>query len=141
MKGASKEAAMTERAPNTDETHDLENTVVAVLDAEPHAEEAAARLSAAGYDYEILKGEEGRQHLDPTGETGLIATLNRLISAFGDQHRILDQLDEALEEGKTVVSVRLDEKDPADAISILQDHGGHYVWRLGTWTFNRIGSD
>lgn len=127
--------------PDPDEGHDLENTVVAVLDEEPEIEDAAARLSASGYHFEVLAGEEGRQHLDAGGDSGLIATLNRMISALGDQHRILDQLDKALEDGKTVVSVSFEDQDPTDAVAILQDHGGSHVWRLGAWTFNRIGTD
>lgn len=47
------------------DTHNLENTAVAILDAEPAVADAVTRLGAAGYDYEVLAGGEGRT---PLGE-------------------------------------------------------------------------
>lgn len=119
--------------------HDLNNTVVAVLEAKPEVEDALAGLSAAGYDYEVLVGEEGREHLDPAGEEGLVAMVKRLIAAFGDEYRILQRLDDALAEGKTVVSVEAMPDEAKEAIGVLRQHGGHYIWKFGDWTFTRIG--
>lgn len=119
--------------------HDFENTVVAILDEEPAVRNAAEGLAESGYDFEILSGEEGRAHIDPASEDGVMPTVKRLLNAFGDQHRIVERLDAALEQGKVVVSVEIEDDDPADAISILKDHGGHYIWRLGDWTFTPIG--
>lgn len=118
--------------------HDFDNTVVAILDREPSVESATEMLTHAGYDFEVLEGEEGRKHIDPRSEEGLMGTVKRLIAAFGDQHRIIDRLDAALQEGRKVVSVQTEEGDSGEAISILKDHGGHYIWRLGEWTFARI---
>lgn len=67
-----------------------------------------------------------------------MATVNQLLTAFGDQDRIIDRLDEALKRGKIVISVDVEDRDPSDAIGILRDHGGHYIWRLGEWTFTSI---
>jgi hypothetical protein len=120
------------------EPHDFDNTVVAILDEEPLVREATEGLSDAGYDFEVLVDEEGREHIDPSSEEGLMATLNQLITAFGDQHRIIDRLDDALERGRIVISVDVEDEDPSGAISILRDHGGHYVWKLGEWTFTPI---
>lgn len=122
-----------------EEVHDFDNTVVAILDREPSVKSASEGLVESGYDFEILYGEEGRQHMDPGGEEGLLASLKRLANAFGDQYRIMERLDAALAEGKIVISVDMEHADPTEAISILQDHGGHYIWRLGDWTFTRIG--
>lgn len=121
------------------EVHDFDNTVVAILEHQPAVRDASAGLSESGYVFEILEGKEGREHIDPGGHDGLMATVKRLVNAFGDQYRIIDQLDAALEEGKTVVSVEIEDEDPTEAISILRDHGGRYIWKLGNWTFTRIG--
>lgn len=122
-----------------EEVHDFDNTVVAILDEEPAVRDAAQGLAASGYDFEILSGEEGRAHIDPGSEDGLMPTVKRLLEAFGDQHRIIDRLDDALQQGKVVVSVEIADDEPGDAISILKEHGGHFIWKLGDWTFTRIG--
>lgn len=122
------------------EIHDFDDTVVAVLDREPAVEEAMGRLSKAGYEYEMLVGAEGKAHLDPSGENDAMATVKRLINAFGDQYRVLDRLTAELNEGKVVVSVDSTPDEADEAVKILQDHGGSYIWKFGTWTFTRIGS-
>jgi precorrin-6B methylase 2 len=121
------------------DTHDLENTVVAILDAEPAVADAVTRLGAAGYDYEVLAGEEGRAHLDPGGEEGVVSSIKRIIGTLGDQQRVLRNLDEALASGRSVVSVDTTPDDAAEAIEILREHGGEYVWKFGEWTYTRIG--
>ena len=121
------------------EQHDFDNTVVAILDEEPLARDATEGLSEAGYHFEVLTGEEGRERIDPSTEEGLMATLNQLLASFGDQDRIRDRLDDALRRGMIVISVDIADEDPSNAISILRDHGGHYIWRLGEWTFTPIG--
>lgn len=120
------------------EKHDFDNTVVAILDERPIVRDAVESLSAAGYEFEVLAGEEGRQHLDPDKGTSWAGKIQDLLTTFGDQQRIVERLDEALEEGKLVVSVDIADQEPADAIGILKDHGGRYIWRLGTWTFTPI---
>lgn len=119
--------------------HEFENTVVAVLDSEPDTEDAVSRLSSEGFVYEVLSGGTGRDHLDPESENGVMATVQKLVSVFGDEHRVLDRLDKAMAEGKMVVSVQIESGDPSEAISILRDHGGHYIWKFDDWTFTRIG--
>jgi hypothetical protein len=122
------------------EVHDFNDTVVAVLDREPAVEDAVERLADAGYDYEVLVGEEGKAHLDPSGEDDGVATVKRLLNAFGDQYRVLDRLNSELDEGKIVISVDSAPDEAVEAVEILQDHGGSYIWKFGTWTFTRIGS-
>lgn len=119
--------------------HDFDNTVVAILDREPAVRSASEGLAESGFEFEILAGEEGRAHIDPGSDDGVIGTVKKLIKGFGDQHRIIDRLDNALRKGKIVVSVEIDGDDPSEAISILTEHGGHYVWKLGNWTFTPIG--
>lgn len=118
--------------------HDLENTVVAVVDSDA-TDKVADNLSAAGYGFEVLRGEEGKSHLDPTGESGPGATIKRLIDVFGDQHIVLDELTEALNAGQVVISVNSEPDEGDQAVRILQDAGGGSIWKLGSWTFARAG--
>ncbi|MFZ0627154.1 MAG: hypothetical protein WAN34_11720 [Acidimicrobiia bacterium] len=120
------------------ETHDLENTVVAVLDHPSETADIGLELAAAGYQYEILSGEDGRRRLDPGGQESLQATIKRIIDLFGDQYRVLEQLDTALAEDSLVVSVDTTPDEATDAVSILRDHGGRYIWKFGEWTFTKI---
>ncbi|MGD2059957.1 MAG: hypothetical protein PVF87_03760 [Acidimicrobiia bacterium] len=119
--------------------HDFDDTVVAILDERPAVADAVDRLSAAGYDLEVLRGAEGKDHLDPTGQKGAKATVKRLLNAFGDQYRVLDRLQSALDRGDIVVSVDSPPDEAADAVRILRDHGGEYIWKFGSWTFTKIG--
>lgn len=121
------------------EIHDFDDTVIAILDPEPDVGNAVDRLSKAGYDLEVLQGDEGKEHLDPAGEKGAAATVKRLLNAFGDQYRVLDRLYAELDEGNLVVSVNSPPDEADEAVRILQDHGGEYIWKFGTWTFTRIG--
>jgi hypothetical protein len=69
--------------------------------------------------------------------------VKKLALAFGDEVRILDRLDKALETGRSVISVDVadDEERATRVATILEEHGGHDMWRLGEWSFNRIGQD
>ncbi len=122
-----------------DDIHDLDDTVVAIIDDPERASRAASELRAAGYEVEVLQGEEGKQHLDPAGESGPIATIKRLLNVFGDQYRILERLTLELEGGNHVISVDSTPDEATEAVRILQDHGGEFMWKLGTWTYSRVG--
>lgn len=119
--------------------HDFDDTVVAVLADAAAARKAADELSAAGYEFELLQGEEGQEHLDVTGETGPGATIKRLLNVFGDQYRVMEKLHRELDEGRIVVSVDSPPEESAEAVRILQDNDGDFIWKLGTWTFTRVG--
>jgi hypothetical protein len=121
------------------EIHDFDDTVVAVLSDAEKAEGAMARLRAAGYDIEVLEGEGGKNHLDPAGEAGPAATVKRLLNAFGDQNRVLERLSRELDEGNLVISVEAKPDEADEAVSILQEHEGEFIWKLGTWTYTRVG--
>lgn len=121
--------------------HDLTGTVVAIIDRHEEARDALSALATADFPAELLHGAEGQAHLSQEDDEGLTAVVKRLVLAFGDEIRILDRLDRALENGAAVVSVVV-ETDEADQVAvILEDHGGHDMWRLGEWSFNRIGSE
>jgi len=127
------------KGPSVEDIHDFDDTVVAILGHEPDVRDAVQSLTDAGYEFEVLRGEEGKAHLDPAGEKGAGATIKRLLNAFGDQYRVLERLTEELDEGHLVISVDTQPDEAAEAIQILQDHGGEYIWKFGTWTFTRIG--
>ena len=121
-----------------EETHSFDNTVVAVLEGGPSANEAVDRLIEAGYNVEVLEGEPGSAHLEPEGEEGFWATIKTTAFALGDKKRVMERLDSALSEGNVVVSVNLDDRDAKEAVSILRQHGGEYAWKFGDWTFTPI---
>lgn len=121
------------------EIHDFDDTVIAVMESDQVARDTVDDLERAGYRVEVIQGKEGKQHLDPAGEQGAKATVKRLLTTFGDQHRVLDRLIAELDRGCAVVSVDADPDDAAEAARILQDHGGRFVWKFGKWTFAQIG--
>ena len=123
--------------------HDLTGTVVAIIDDAEEGRVAVAALAQQQFSAELLDGEEGRAHLNEEDEKGLSAAAKKLALAFGDEMRIIDRLDQALQSGRSVVSVDVndDDDDAARVAVILEEHGGHDMWRLGEWSFNRIGPE
>jgi hypothetical protein len=120
---------------------DLTGTVVAIIDSREYGRDAVAALSGGQFDAELLDGEQGRAYLSEDHEEGLSGVLKKLALAIGDEVRVVDRLDRALEEGRSVIIVDADEDRAAEVATILEDHGGHDMWRLGEWSFNRIGSE
>jgi hypothetical protein len=117
--------------------HDFDDTVIAVLD---DTSEVVAELQAAGYEVEVLVGASGKEHLDPGGESdGAASTVKRLLNAFGDQYRVLERLHEELDSGKQVVSVDASPDEAGEAVRILKEHDGEYIWKFGSWTYTEIG--
>jgi hypothetical protein len=123
---------------SVDEIHDFDDTVVAVFDDSSVVPDVTGELGAAGYRYEVLEGDDGRRHLDPGGETGPGATVKRLLNVFGDQYRVLEHLYEKLEKGAVVVSVDAEPDAAEDAVEILQNHDGEFIWKLGAWTYTQV---
>ena len=123
--------------------HDLTGTVVAIIDDAQEGQAAMAALAQQQFSAELLHGEEGRAHLNEDDEKGLSAAAKKIALAFGDEVRIIDRLDKALENGRSVVSVDVNDNDDdaARVAVILEEHGGHDMWRLGEWSFNRIGPE
>jgi hypothetical protein len=122
-----------------DDIHDFDNTVVAVLSDEATVDEVSAALSAAGYEVEILKGDEGKAHLDAVGQTGAVATIKRLVDAFGDRFRVAEKLERELEKGNVVISVDAKPDEAEEAVNVLREHRADFIWKLGSWTFTRVG--
>lgn len=117
--------------------HDFDDTVVAILDDRASADSAIGQLTDAGYDYEILEGDEGKAHLDPAGHSGPVASIKRLLNMFGDQYRVIEHLHGQLDDGKVVISVDAKPEDADQAAKVLQDNGGEFIWKFGTWTYTQ----
>jgi hypothetical protein len=118
---------------------ELTGTVVGVIDDPEHARDAVKELRAAGFSVKTFHGEKQRVRLRDDDGEGLLPTVRRLLLAFGDETRILDNLDRALANGSTVISVEVTEDGAPRVSEILLQHGGHNAWRLGEWSFNRVG--
>jgi len=118
--------------------HDFDDTVVAIFADPSLVEKAVSDLSAADYEYEVLEGEAGRRHLDPTDESGPVATVKRLLISFGDQSRIAERLSQDLQKGSVVISVNAGPDEAGKASEILKKYGGEFIWQLGAWTFTQI---
>ena len=95
--------------------HDLTGTVVAIIDDAEEGRAAVAALAQQQFSAELLNGEDGRAHLNDEDETGLSAAAKKLALAFGDEMRIIDRLDKALQNGRSVVSVDVDDDEDAAA--------------------------
>lgn len=120
---------------------DRTDTVVAIIDNHETGREAVAALAAEQFPAQLLHGEQGKAALGPDQDEGASALVARLAIAFGDEVRIMDRLEAALERGSAVVSVDVTSDDAARVATILQEHDGHDMWRLGEWSFNRIGAE
>lgn len=119
------------------DAHKLDRQVVAVI--EKGGEHAIEDLRAAEYDVEVLEGEDGRRHLDADGSShGGATRVQRIVSMFGEERRILERLDEALADGLKVVAVHTPD-DPGEVTSMLQNAGSEWIWRFDGWTHERAG--
>ena len=102
------------------------NRLLAVIDDPADAAAALAELKAAGFadrDLEILRGEEGADRMDGTGEVS--GWLGRLRRAF--DFTLMDQLvdfatyERALRDGRAVVMVHVHGDAPKEgALQILE---------------------
>jgi hypothetical protein len=50
-------------------------------------------------------------------------------------------MEAALDKGASVVSVDVTSDEAARVATVLEEHGAHDMWRLGEWSFNRVGSE
>jgi len=120
------------------------NRLLAVVDDPTEAVAAIADLTAHGIatrDLEILRGSEGADRVDGTGEVS--GWLGRLRRAF--DFTLMDQLvdfavyERALRDGRAVVMVHVHGDAPkAEAHRILKGHGGHFVNYYGRFATQEL---
>jgi hypothetical protein len=117
---------------------DLHSQIVSLFGDK--GDDAANALAQKGYDVVVLKGDEGRKALEPTGdEPGLGAVLKKLAAIYGDELRIIERLDRELANGKTLVAVRAEEDQKPSVVELIKAYGGESVWHFGQWTFEKVG--
>ena len=121
------------------------NRLLAVIDDPTQAAAALADLRAAGFtdrDLEILRGEEGADRMDGTGEVA--GWLGRLRRAF--DFTLMDQLvdfatyERALRDGRAVIMVHVHGAAPKQqALDSLKSHGGHFMNYYGRFATEEHG--
>ena len=120
------------------------NRLLAVIDDPKAAAAALAALKAAGFadrDLEILRGEEGADRMDGTGEVS--GWLGRLRRAF--DFTLMDQLvdfatyERALRGGRAVVTIHVHGDAPKEAAhQVLKQHGGHFINYYGRFATEEL---
>jgi hypothetical protein len=117
---------------------------VGVIDDPAEAAAAMAELKAAGFaerDLELLRGEEGADRMDGTGDVS--GWLGRLRRAF--DFTLMDQLvdfaayERALRDGRAVVTVRVHgDARKIQAHEILKRHGSHFINYYGRFATEEL---
>ena len=120
------------------------NRLLGVIDDPTDAVAAMAELAGSGlatHDLEILRGDEGADRMDGTGEVS--GWLGRLRRAF--DFTLMDQLvdfavyERALRDGRAVVMVHVHGDAPkAAAHQILKRHGGHFINYYGRFATEEL---
>ena len=123
-----------------------ENHVVGVVDTPAQLTSAAAALTGAGFRDSEFSVSSGRGAADAvqasTGRTGLANLAIRIAERIGiadDEMAVKNQYEQALRDGRFVVSVFApsDERKSL-AAQILRDHGGHFINFLGRRTITAM---
>jgi hypothetical protein len=120
------------------------NRLLAVIDDQTAAAAAMAELTASGiasHDLELLRGEEGADRVDGTGD--MSGWLGRLRRAF--DFTLMDQLvdfaayERALRDGRAVVMVHVHGDAPKEtARQGLKRHGGHFINYYGRFATEEL---
>jgi hypothetical protein len=120
------------------------NRLLAVIDDPAEAAASMAELKGNGFpdrDLELLRGEEGADRMDGTGEVS--GWLGRLRRAF--DFTLMDQLvdfaayERALRDGRAVVMVHV-HGDALKAVAhgILKRHRGHFINYYGRFATEEL---
>jgi hypothetical protein len=120
------------------------NRLLAVIDDPSDAAAAMAELTAGGIaarDLDLLRGEEGADRVDGTGEVS--GWLGRLRRSF--DFTLMDQLvdfaayERALRDGRAVVMVRIHGDAAKEAArQVLKRHGGHFINYYGRFATEEL---
>jgi hypothetical protein len=111
----------------------LEDCVVGVVPPEVSVE-----LRRSLGTESVLLTDPGETDRFPANQTGVSGAISKIAAAFGDEMRVLDEIEGALTSGSHVLVVPAgDEAEAMETTEILQEHGAGPVWTFGTWTFTR----
>ena len=129
---------MESKSTTGEESLPLKDRVVATIDSADTGGVVSA-LKQRGWEVDLLRNEEDAERLG-TNEGGIAGALKKVAAAFGDEMRIIDQIERTLVEGNQVVLVSPNEADSTEVNKVLQDHGALAIWDFGSWTFVKTGS-
>ena len=115
----------------------LQDRVVATIDSGDSGM-AISALKQRGWEVDVLKNEEDAERLGAK-QGGIAGALSKAAAAFGDEMRIIDQIERTLMEGNQVVLVSADDEN-SEVTKVLRAHGALAIWDFGTWTFVNAGS-
>ncbi len=143
---ADRDAAPESRRQASELLHYPTNHVVAIVDTPERVSAALTALADAGFsESEIVIGcgREVADALDAsTGRTGLANLLIRIAERLGVSHnemRLKDRYEEALRDGKIVVSVLAPDGERKErAAELLAEHGAHFINFLGRFSIEAI---
>ena len=120
------------------------NRLLAVIDDPAEAAAAMADLTAGGIaarDLDLLRGEEGADRVDGTGEVS--GWLGRLRRSF--DFTLMDQLvdfaayERALRDGRAVVMVHVHGDGPKETVrQVIKRHGGHFINYYGRFATEEL---
>ena len=120
------------------------NRLMAVIDDPAEAAAAMAELRASGVptrDLEILRGPEGADRMDGTGDVGRgLGRIRRWVDfTLMDQLVDFAHYEFALRAGRAVVMVRVEgDVSKAAALAILRRHGGHFINYYGRFATEEL---
>ncbi len=111
----------------------LKNRVVAIL-PQGSGSEVAASLRRSGAQVKELTYRSAV--ILPTEQPGFKGALGKAAAAFGDELRIYEAIENALQGGREVILVEGGETNAAET---LQKAGAETVWDFRDWTFTKAG--
>ena len=116
---------------------------IAVIDDQDAATRAAAELVEAGFrgeDVLVIAGPEAHAQLRRLGaSTGVLARARRAVQFMAmDQLPDLYVYEAALNEGRSLVAVRVPADRRAAAVAMLREHRAHFINSFGAWMTSEI---
>jgi hypothetical protein len=121
-----------------EEQIELDEHVVAIVDRDDSGG-AVEALRSRNLAVEVLREEAEVERLQPK-QGGVAGALKKAAAAFGDEMRIVDQIERALLDGTQVLIVEQDAQGSAGIAKLLREHGALSIWDFRTWTFVNVGT-
>lgn len=116
----------------------LKDRAVAIVDSSDSGE-AIAALRQSGWEVEVLQDESDAERLEAK-QGGISGALSKAAAVFGDEMRIIDQIERALNDGNQVLLISSDPELSTAVARVLRDHNALSIWDFGSWTFVNVGS-
>jgi hypothetical protein len=117
---------------------ELEERVVAIVDGEDSGG-AVEAVRSGGWEVTTLDSEDEVERLEPE-QGGVSGALAKAAAIFGDEMRIIDQIERSLADGNRVVIATVSGDQAPAVTKILREHGALSIWDFRGWTFVNVGS-